>query len=49
LANPSIIRGSLITTDNGDLACDDDAGRVLIELNVECPRFCGLEIKQAVR
>ena len=33
LANPSITRGSLITTDNGDLACDDDAGRVLIELN----------------
>ena len=41
LGNPSITRGSLVTTDNGDLACDDDKGRVLTEpteFNGRCSR-----------
>ena len=32
VGNPIHSRGSLITTDNGDLACDDVAGRVLERL-----------------
>ena len=32
VGKPIHSRGSLITTDNGDLACDDVAGRVLERL-----------------
>jgi len=32
-----------------DLDGPDIARQLFVSVNMECPRFCGLEIKQAVR